>query len=73
MEDNRVTAEILQRLTRIETKVDGYNEVRDTVTELKAGVAGHERRIAGIEGWGKWLAVGVVGLLLQALVSLVMR
>jgi hypothetical protein len=72
MGDEKVTSEILQRLVRIETKVDGYNEVRDGVVELKAAVAGHERRIGGIESWGKWLAAGVGIALLQAVLSLVM-
>lgn len=72
MGDEKVTSEILQRLVRIETKVDGYNEVRDGVVQLKSDVAGHERRISGIEAWGKWLAAGVGIALLQAVLSLVM-
>lgn len=52
---------------------DPVAHVVHVVVELKATVATHERRITGIESWGKWLAAGVGIALLQAVLSLVIR
>lgn len=75
MDDNSATSatlEILQRLSRIEQKIDNYaditKQVHDNSTAIatvKKDVDDHERRISGIEGWGKWL-VGAVGMLIVA-------
>lgn len=61
--------EVIDRLARIEQDikpisglVDTVNVVNTAIEVVKKDVADHERRIGGIEGWGKWLvaAVGVL-------------
>lgn len=61
--------EVIDRLARIEQEirpisglVDTVNVVNTAVEVVKKDVADHERRIGGIESWGKWL-VAAVGLL----------
>lgn len=66
--------EVIDRLARMEQDIKPLGKLVDTVNSsktaievVKKDVADHERRIGGIEGWGKWLAVTVGGLIIYAL------
>lgn len=54
--------EILQRITRVESKIDGYNNLREKLDNTSKAVEVHEEkiktldvRIAKIEGNNVWL------------------
>jgi len=58
--------EVIERLARIEQEikpigglVTTVNTVNTAVEVVKKDIVDHERRIANIEGWGKWLATAV--------------
>ena len=64
--------EVIDRLARMEQDIKPLGKLVDTVNNnntaievLKKDVGDHERRLGGIEGWGKWLA-GAVGVLIIA-------
>lgn len=71
--------EMLQRMTALEVQaketrriVEEMKENAVSIATVKKDIDSHERRISGIEAWGKWLAAGVGIALLQAVLSVVM-
>lgn len=64
--------DVIERLARIEQDIkplsgiaEAVNSTGTAIEVLKNKVVDHDRRISGIEGWGKWL-VGAVGMLIVA-------
>lgn len=84
-DDGNVMMEILERLTKIETKLDSYNDAKQKTYEnekeiikLKAAVAALEKdnhiqnaEIADLKDKNKWLFRTVVGAIITGLVGIV--
>jgi hypothetical protein len=78
MDEWNFQREMLQRMTALEVQaketrkiVEEMKENAVSIATVKKDIDGHERRISGIEAWGKWLAAGVGIALLQAVLSVV--
>ena len=53
--------EVLERLTRIETKLDDYDNTKTKVEEARAKSYTNERRISDLEEKIKWLVRAIIG------------
>lgn len=69
--DNEFQKEILERLIRIETKIDDYESTKTKVEETRAKAYSNERRINDIEDKIRWLSRTVTGTLIGALIGIV--
>lgn len=73
-----VTREILDRLTRIEVKIDAFETVKDIsycnqkeVILLKADNDTLEKRVSDLEEKNKWMFRSIVGAVIVAVVSII--
>lgn len=67
--DNDIQKEILERIVRIETKIDGYNNIREKAeTALNKSVE-NEKDIEEIKGSLTWLWRTFVGALIVGFVT----
>ncbi|ADQ06525.1 protein of unknown function DUF1267 [Caldicellulosiruptor hydrothermalis 108] len=78
MNSEQVIQEILERLTRIETKLDDYNKVREKIDNANSQLQIHEEKIKHVEGRvsnieanNKWLWRTVVGAIITLLMSII--
>ena len=62
--------EILERLIRIETKLDDYDSTKTKVEEARAKAYSNERRISEIEDKIKWISRTIIGAVLRGIVSI---
>lgn len=62
--------EILERLIRIETKLDDYDSTKTKVEEARAKAYSNERRISEIEDKIKWISRTIIGAVLMGIVSI---
>ena len=69
--DKEIEREILERLVRIETKIDDFDSVRTKANEAYTNGKENEKRIDEIEDKIKWLSRTIVGAILTCLVSLI--
>ena len=72
MEDKSFEAEVLTRLTRIETKLDDYDNIKTKAEEARAKAYTNERRIIELEEKNKWLSKTILGAIITGLVAIVM-
>lgn len=63
--------EILERLIRIETKLDDYDSTKTKVEEARSKAYSNERRINEIEDKQKWLERTVVGTVITGVIAIV--
>lgn len=63
--------EILERLIRIETKLDDYDSTKTKVEEARSKAYSNERRINEIEDKQKWLERTVVGTVIAGIIAIV--
>ena len=63
--------EILERLIRIETKLDDYDSTKTKVEEARSKAYSNERRINEIEDKQKWLERTVVGTVITGIIAIV--
>ena len=68
--DNQFEKEVLERLTRIETKIDDYESIKRVSQEADVRSKQNERRIQEIEDKNKWLKNTVMGAIIASLVAL---
>lgn len=68
--DKEFEKEILERLIRIETKLDDYDRFKSNVEDLSANAKNNERRIAEIEDKIKWLTRTITGSLITGIVAI---
>ncbi len=59
--DREFEKEVLERLTRIETKLDDYDNTKTKVEEARAKAYTNERRINDLEEKIKWLVRAIIG------------
>lgn len=61
--------EMKERLARLETKIDRYNNVRDTAYEAKQKALENERDIQQLQADRQWLYRLVIGALIMAFIG----
>ena len=70
--DKDITQEILERVVRIETKIDGYNHLREKVEKAYSLAKNNAEDIKEIKDNNKWLWRTIAGaLILSALAALI--
>lgn len=62
--------EVLERLTKIETKLDDYGSLRDKVESTYALSKENEKEISEIQEKLKWITRTIVGALITGLVGI---
>ena len=62
--------EVLTRLTRIETKLDDYDNTKTKAEEARAKAYTNERRIDEIEDKTKWLQRTIIGALITGAIGI---
>lgn len=67
MENN---LEVIERLTRIEQKLDDYKEVKDLSRDADSRSKQNEKRILELEDRNKWLGRTMVGAIVCEIVGL---
>ncbi|GAA4828153.1 hemolysin XhlA family protein [Paenibacillus vulneris] len=67
------TQEILQRLTRVETKLDMMNSARDTANDALQSTKAAHKRLDAMEDNQKWLWRTVVGAMIVGIVNLLLK
>lgn len=63
--------EVLERLTRIETKIDDYDRTKTKSEEARAKSLDNERRINDLEDKLKWITRTILGGLITSGISIV--
>ena len=69
--DREFEKEVLERLARIETKLDDYDNIKTKVEEARAKAYSNEARIDKIEDNTKWLSRTVVGALITGGIAII--
>lgn len=67
MENN---LEVIERLTRIEQKLDDYKEVKDLSRDADSRSKQNEKRILELEDRNKWLGRTMIGAIVCEIVGL---
>ena len=62
--------EVLTRLTRIETKLDDYDNLKTKAEETRAKAYQNERRINEIEDKLRWLSRTIIGAIITGIISI---
>jgi len=73
MEDNQTkfVNEVLQRLTRIETKLEGITDVKNTVIEANVRIKKNENDIKKLQENQSWLWKTIVGALIVGIFGII--
>jgi VIT1/CCC1 family predicted Fe2+/Mn2+ transporter len=69
--DNEFQKEILERLIRIETKIDDYESTKTKVEEARSKAYSNERRINDIEDKLKWISRLTIGAIITGAITLI--
>lgn len=72
-ENNETQQEILQRLTRVETKLDMMNSAREIASEAQQSSKAAHKRLDSMEDNQKWLWRTVMGAMLVGLINLAFK
>lgn len=73
MAGDDVQQEILQRLTRVETKLDMFASARDTANEALQSAKNAHHRVERVEKIIYWLGTTVIGAILVAVVTFIVK
>lgn len=68
--DKSFETEVIERLTKIETKLDDYQNVKSKADEAYSKSRENERRIGELEDNSKWLKRAILGALISSSVAL---
>lgn len=71
MKEKDFETEVLTRLTKIETKLDDYNNIRNKAEEAYTQAKENDKEIDEIKDKLKWITRTIVGAVLTGLVSIV--
>ena len=71
MKEKDFETEVLTRLTKIETKLDDYNNIRNKAEEAYTQARENDKEIDEIKDKLKWITRTIVGAVLTWLVSIV--
>ncbi|MBB6214946.1 hypothetical protein HNQ80_001031 [Anaerosolibacter carboniphilus] len=64
-----IQQQILERLVRLETKIDGYNSVREKLEQTHSTAIQNEKDIAEIKDNQKWLWRTIAGAIIVGLIA----
>lgn len=73
MSADDVQTEILQRLTRVETKLDMQLNAKDIATEALDKAKNAQHRIKNIEDNQRWIWRTVIGAIILAVIGFIIR
>lgn len=73
MAGDDIQQEILQRLTRVETKLDMFASAREVATEALQTAKNAHHRIERIEKIVYWLGTTIIGALLVSLIMFIVK
>lgn len=68
--DKSFETEVIERLTKIETKLDDYQNVKSKADDAYSKSRENERRIGELEDNSKWLKRAILGALISSSVAL---
>ena len=71
MKEKQFETEVLTRLTKIETKLDDYNNIRQKTEDAYANSRENSKEIEEIKDKLKWITRTVVGAILTGIVGIV--
>ncbi|KAJ49287.1 hypothetical protein BD780_003226 [Clostridium tetanomorphum] len=71
--DVNIQQEILERIVRIETKIDGYNSTREKADCAYTKACQNEKDIAEIEDNMKWLWRTIAGAIILGILGVVIK
>jgi len=69
MNDENFTREVLERLIKIETKIDDLNELRKTAHQANNLSKVNAEKIEKLEGNQKWLTYSIIGAVIIVLIE----
>lgn len=69
MSDIQITHEIIERLVRLETKLDNYNGLREKLETTHSQCNSHEQRLKKIEDNITWLWRTFAGALIMGFIA----
>ena len=67
--DSNIQQEILERIVRIETKIDGYNSTREKADMAYTKAIENEKDIAEMKDNQKWLWRTIAGAIIMGILS----
>ena len=70
-ETSKFEVEVLTRLAVIESKLDGYKEVKSVAYEGNNRSIENEKRIADLENKNKWLGRTMIGAIIIEIIGLI--
>lgn len=75
MDTNKFELEVLQRLTRLEAKIDlqDYKGLSEKVETVLNKVENNDERIKKLEDTNKWIVRAIIGAILGAVLALVLK
>lgn len=71
--DSNIQQEILERIVRIETKIDGYNSTREKADIAYNKACQNEKYIAEMKDNQKWLWRTIAGAIILGILSVVIK
>jgi len=69
--DKDFETEVIERLVKIETKLDDYNNVKTKTEEASTKAASNEKRIEAIENKIQWITRTIVGAILTGAIAII--
>lgn len=69
--DRDFETEVIERLVKIETKLDDYNSVKTKTEEAHSKAISNERRIQKIEEKLTWIGRATIGAIISGIVALI--
>jgi len=71
--EKAIEQEILERIVRIETKIDGYNNLREKLDATHLMAVSNKEDIVEMKDTQKWLSRTVAGAVIVSVVSLLIK
>ncbi|HIG0361858.1 TPA: hemolysin XhlA family protein [Clostridium sporogenes] len=71
--DSNIQQEILERIVRIETKIDGYNSTREKADMAYTKAIENEKDIAEMKDNQKWLWRTIAGAIILGILSALIK
>ena len=71
MENSKFEREVLERLTKIETKLDDYANIREKTEEAYTLSKENEKDIADINDKIKWLSRTIAGAIIAGIIGII--
>lgn len=73
MDDEKFEVKVLTKLTRIETMLEDFNDIKEKSTEAYTLSKNNEKRLDKIEDNNKWLFRTTVGAVITGLIAILLN